>query len=71
MAIVMEYTTPRGTKIEFCDDAYAGCTPEELRRREEEIRRTAWRCWAKLHEIRRDAAGEGSSDDAQGVNAVP
>lgn len=62
MAVVMTYTTPKGTRIEFCDDAYAGCSEEELRRRKEEIQRTAWYCWARLHEARR--AKERAAADA-------
>ena len=42
--IVSEYTTPAGVHIEFCDDAYAGCSEAELALREENIRRTAWWC---------------------------
>ena len=70
MAVVMTWRTSRGTRIEVCDDAYAGCSAEELQRRTEEIRRTAWRCWARLQERRREkeeaAADAGTSETAEG-----
>ena len=42
--IVDTYTTPRGVRVELCDDAYAGASETELRRRLEDIQKTAWRC---------------------------
>ena len=64
MAVVMTWTTPRGTKIEFCDDAYAGCSEEEIARRTREIQQTAWAAWARLHQIRR-AARQTSNERAR------
>jgi hypothetical protein len=54
VAIVKEYKSESGTRIQICDDAYAGCSPAEIRRREEEVRRTAWWCWARALERKKD-----------------
>lgn len=59
--IVAEYTTAAGVHIAFADDAYAGCSEEELERRREHIRRTAWWCWARANERRKQNAPEGGS----------
>lgn len=57
--LVKQYVTKNGVKVNIHDDAYAGCSEEELQRRREEIQRTAWRCWQKLAEIR---AGKGETN---------
>ena len=62
--IVAEYTTAAGVHIAFADDAYAGCSAEELERRAENIRRTAWWCWARLHEKQKqNAPGDCGPED--------
>lgn len=66
--LVMEYVTQNGVKVRIHDDAYAGCSEEELQRRREEIQRTAWRCWRKLAEIR---AGKGETNEAISMQTMP
>lgn len=44
MAIVKEYTTPKGSTIKFNDEAYRDQTPEEKAAVIENIERTAYRC---------------------------
>lgn len=58
MAIVKEWTTPRGTKVYFHDDAYVGCSEAELARRRKEIQRTAWWCAAQLARQKAEKQGE-------------
>ena len=71
--LVMEYTTPRGTKIQFYDDAYRDCTPEELKRRERDMQRTAWWCWARAHERRaaREKEKAGGTKENESSNSMP
>ena len=46
MAVVLEFKAPNGVTITFHDDAYAGCSPEEIERR----RRHASRVWTEIAE---------------------
>ncbi len=43
MAVVKELRARNGVQIRFVDDAYAGCSPEELLRRQ----RNAARVWTR------------------------
>ena len=62
--IVAEYTTAAGVRIAFADDAYAGCGADELARRAEHLRRTAWWCWARANERKQNALEGGSLESA-------
>lgn len=44
MAVVMEMKARNGVRIQFVDDAYAGCSREELLRRQ----RKAARTWTEI-----------------------
>ena len=66
MAIVKEMTTANGAKIFFHDDAYAGCSDEQLRQRVREIQRTAWWCWARAAERKK-----GENHESDTVQALP
>ncbi len=65
--LVMEYTTKSGVKLRVHDDAYAGCSEEELQRRRVEIQRTAQRCAVKLAQIR---AGKGIANESISVQKM-
>ena len=52
MAVVMEMKASNGATVRIHDDAYAGISPEEMRRRQREVIETAKRIAIHVH-IRR------------------
>ena len=42
MAVIEEFTTSQGVHIRIRDDAIAGVSKEEMKRRIDQVRRTAW-----------------------------
>ena len=42
MAVIVEFTTSQGVHIRIRDDAIAGVSKDEMDRRVNQVRRTAW-----------------------------
>jgi len=63
MAVVAEFDTKQGVHIKILDDAIAGVSEEEMRRRIREVQRTAWRIW-EAQKLRERAGTPHPSADA-------
>lgn len=64
MAIVQTYKCSNGATVHICDDAYAGISKEEMRRRQQHFIKTAKELFIK-NEIRRLQQEQEAAEQAK------